>query len=127
MSGLGQHPARDDRGLVRGPEPSVADIRAFSQHDREPPEHRPVPIRARHWHEVYEAFPADAVRAQAARWVDSGTPFCPEGTSTPLGNPVPECYDRSYGDNRAAVSERPSATNNFPGRARSVVPERRRR
>ncbi len=90
----------------------MADPRGFLKYDRELPLHRPVPIRVRDWREVYEPFPAAAVRRQAARCMDCGIPFCHEGC--PLGNLIPEWNDLVYRDDWFAASERLHATNNFP-------------
>ena len=56
----------------------MADPRGFLKYDRELPRHRPVPIRVRDWREVYEPFPANSARRQAARCMDCGIPFCHE-------------------------------------------------
>ncbi len=90
----------------------MADPRGFLKHDRELPRHRPVPMRIRDWREVYEPFPADAARRQAARCMDCGIPFCHEGC--PLGNLIPEWNDLVYRGNWVEASERLHATNNFP-------------
>ncbi len=90
----------------------MGDIRGFMKYDRELPRHRSVPVRVQDWREVYEPFPVEAVRRQAARCMDCGIPFCHEGC--PLGNLIPEWNDLVYGDDWAAASERLHATNNFP-------------
>ena len=90
----------------------MADPRGFLKYDRELPRHRPVPIRVRDWREVYEPFPADAVRRQAARCMDCGVPFCHDGC--PLGNLIPEWNDLVDRGNWVEASERLHATNNFP-------------
>jgi len=90
----------------------MGDIRGFMKYERELPRHRPVPVRVRDWREVYEPFPTEAVRRQAARCMDCGIPFCHDGC--PLGNLIPEWNDLVYRDNWAAASERLHATNNFP-------------
>jgi glutamate synthase (NADPH/NADH) small chain len=90
----------------------MGDIRGFLKYDRELPRHRPVAVRVRDWREVYEPFPDESVRQQAARCMDCGIPFCHEGC--PLGNLIPEWNDLVYRDRWAAASERLHATNNFP-------------
>jgi len=90
----------------------MADPRGFLKYDRELPRHRPVSIRVRDWREVYEPFPANSARRQAARCMDCGIPFCHE--ACPLGNLIPEWNDLVYRDNWFEASERLHATNNFP-------------
>jgi glutamate synthase (NADPH/NADH) small chain len=69
-------------------------------------------VRVLDWHEVYEDFPADKTRKQAARCMDCGIPFC--HTGCPLGNLIPEWNDLVYRDHWQAAIERLHATNNFP-------------
>ncbi len=90
----------------------MGDPRGFLKYERELPRHRPVPVRVRDWREVYEPFPAEAARRQAARCMDCGVPFCHDGC--PLGNLIPEWNDLVYRDHWAEASERLHATNNFP-------------
>ena len=73
---------------------------------------RPVPVRLRDWKEVYEDFPADAVRTQAGRCMDCGIPFCNNGC--PLGNLIPDWNDLVYRDHWRDAIDRLHATNNFP-------------
>src|SRR5579875_445058 len=84
----------------------------FLEHGRELPRRRPVPVRVRDWHEVYEPFTEPATRTQAARCMDCGIPFCHDGC--PLGNLVPEWNDLVYRARWFDASERLHATNNFP-------------
>ena len=90
----------------------MADPQGFLKLDRQTPTRRPVDVRIRDWKEVYEEFPLDASKDQAARCMDCGIPFCHNGC--PLGNLIPEWNDLVYkGDWREAI-ERLHATNNFP-------------
>jgi glutamate synthase (NADPH/NADH) small chain len=84
----------------------------FIEFGRQMPRRRPVPVRLRDWHEVYEEFPTELVRQQGARCMDCGIPFCHEGC--PLGNLIPEWNDLVFRDDWAAAIERLHATNNFP-------------
>ena len=91
----------------------MADPRGFLKHThRETPTRRPVPLRLRDWKEVYEDFPHDVLRDQAARCMDCGIPFCHNGC--PLGNLIPEWNDLVYKDRWRDSIERLHATNNFP-------------
>ena len=76
----------------------------FLEFGRELPRRRPVPVRLRDWHEVYEPFPVEATRNQGARCMDCGIPFCHEGC--PLGNLIPEWNDLVYRDDWSAAIER---------------------
>ena len=84
----------------------------FMEINRELPARRPVAERVHDWIEVYEAFPAEKARAQAARCMDCGVPFCHQGC--PLGNIIPDWNDLVYRGRWQAAIERLQATNNFP-------------
>jgi glutamate synthase (NADPH/NADH) small chain len=90
----------------------MADPRGFLEHGRELPKRRPVDIRIKDWHEVYEQFPEDHLETQASRCMDCGIPFCHNGC--PLGNLIPEWNDLVYKDDWQEAIERLHATNNFP-------------
>src|SRR5688500_11492046 len=79
---------------------------------RETPTRRPVPERVHDWLEVYEDFPPERLKAQAARCMDCGIPFCHQGC--PLGNIIPDWNDLAYRDKWYEAIERLHATNNFP-------------
>ncbi|MBT8342784.1 MAG: glutamate synthase subunit beta [Desulfatitalea sp.] len=84
----------------------------FKEYDRELPRRRPVQERVGDFKEVYEHFPEEKVKTQAARCMDCGVPTCISGC--PLGNLIPEWNDAVYpGRWREAVA-RLHATNNFP-------------
>ncbi len=87
-------------------------ITGFLEFDRALPPRRPVPVRIRDWHEVYEAFPEADTRTQASRCMDCGIPFCHEGC--PLGNLIPEWNHLVYRGDWYDAAERLHATNNFP-------------
>jgi glutamate synthase (NADPH) small chain len=73
---------------------------------------RPVAERVRDWNEVYLPYPTEQLRAQGARCMDCGIPFCHEGC--PLGNLIPDWNDLVYRDRWHTAIERLHATNNFP-------------
>ncbi len=87
-------------------------VTGFLEYGREGPERRPAWLRVRDWREVYEPFPEDKVRVQAARCMDCGIPFCHEGC--PLGNLIPEWNDLVWRGDWSEAIERLHATNNFP-------------
>ena len=84
----------------------------FMKYERETPTRRSVPVRLRDWREVYEPFPEDHLRRQAARCMDCGIPFCHVGC--PLGNLIPEWNDLVYRADWREALDRLHATNNFP-------------
>ena len=90
----------------------MGDANGFLEHGRELPTRRPVPVRLRDWHEVYEPFPIHKVRTQASRCMDCGIPFCNNGC--PLGNLIPDWNDLVYRDRWREAIDRLHATNNFP-------------
>src|SRR5213592_3227815 len=75
-------------------------------------ERRPVSERVHDWKEVYTDFPEDKLRAQGARCMDCGIPFCHQGC--PLGNIIPEWNDLVYNNRWREAIEMLHKTNNFP-------------
>jgi len=90
----------------------MGDVTGFLKHDRQLPSRRPVRVRLKDWREVYEPFPEEKLRDQAARCMDCGIPFCNNGC--PLGNLIPDWNDLVYRDHWRDAIERLHATNNFP-------------
>ena len=84
----------------------------FLEFPRETPKRRPVEQRVHDWLEVYEEFPLEKLKTQAARCMDCGIPFCHQGC--PLGNIIPDWNDLVYRDRWRDAIERLHATNNFP-------------
>ncbi len=90
----------------------MADPKGFLTTPRENPKRRPVDLRLRDWHEVYEDFPREHLEAQAGRCMNCGIPFCHQGC--PLGNLIPEWNDLVWRRDWREAGERLHATNNFP-------------
>ena len=91
----------------------MADPSGFLKYThRELPKRRPVPLRLKDWHEVYEEFDVETLRHQATRCMDCGIPFCHHGC--PLGNLIPEWNDLVRRGRFRDAIERLHATNNFP-------------
>ncbi len=84
----------------------------FMEFPRETPTRRPVAQRIHDWLEVYEEFPVEKLRAQAARCMDCAIPFCHQGC--PLGNIIPDWNDLAYREQWRKAIDRLHATNNFP-------------
>ncbi|MHC5543332.1 glutamate synthase, partial [Singulisphaera rosea] len=84
----------------------------FMEFPRELPTRRPIPERVQDYLEVYNPFPEEKLRAQGARCMDCGIPFCHQGC--PLGNLIPDWNDLVYRDQWRSAIDRLHATNNFP-------------
>jgi glutamate synthase (NADPH/NADH) small chain len=84
----------------------------FMEHDRELPEKRPVEARVGDFKEIYDSFPMEKLRKQAARCMDCGVPTCHAGC--PLGNRIPDWNDEVYRDRWEDAFKLLMATNNFP-------------
>ena len=87
-------------------------VTGFREYPRELPPRRPVTERVNDWFEVYRDFPEEKVRAQGARCMDCGVPFCHNGC--PLNNIIPDWNDLVYRDRWQEAIRRLHATNNFP-------------
>ncbi|HLY16242.1 MAG TPA: glutamate synthase subunit beta [Bryobacteraceae bacterium] len=84
----------------------------FLEHTRELPARRAPADRVNDWFEIYLDFPEEKLRAQGARCMDCGVPFC--HTGCPLTNIIPDWNDLVYrGRWREAIRVLHS-TNNFP-------------
>jgi glutamate synthase (NADPH/NADH) small chain len=90
----------------------VGKVTGFLEYPREGPRYRPVPIRLRDWHEVYEPQSDEEIAVQGARCMDCGIPFCMQGC--PLGNLIPTFNDAVYHGRWAEAASELFRTNNFP-------------
>jgi glutamate synthase (NADPH/NADH) small chain len=79
---------------------------------REVPTRRPVDERVNDYQEVYQAFPEQKLRTQAARCMDCSVPFC--HTGCPLSNIIPDWNDLVHRDRWKDAIRTLHATNNFP-------------
>jgi glutamate synthase (NADPH/NADH) small chain len=85
--------------------------------------------RIKHWHEFHEHLPEDKLRAQGARCMDCGIPFCHVGrilngaaAGCPINNLIPEWNDLVYRGLWKEALERLHKTNNFPEFTGRVCP-----
>ncbi|HYO81533.1 MAG TPA: glutamate synthase subunit beta [Bryobacteraceae bacterium] len=92
----------------------------FLEYGRELPSRRPVPERINDWFEIYQPFPEEKIRAQGARCMDCGVPFC--HTGCPVNNIIPDWNDMVYRDRWADAIRTLHATNNFPEFTGRVCP-----
>ncbi len=88
--------------------------------ERETPSRRPVKERLRDWREYDLKMPEDKLRAQGARCMDCGIPFCHKGC--PLGNIIPDWNDLIYRGRWKDAIDRLHSTNNFPEFTGRVCP-----
>ncbi|MGO4883476.1 MAG: glutamate synthase subunit beta [Bryobacteraceae bacterium] len=84
----------------------------FLEYPRELPTRRPPTERVQDWFEIYLDFPEEKIRAQGARCMDCGVPFC--HTGCPLTNIIPDWNDLVYRGNWREAIRVLHATNNFP-------------
>jgi glutamate synthase (NADPH/NADH) small chain len=90
----------------------VGKVTGFKEYTRETPARRPIEERVHDYFEVYQLFPEEKVRVQAARCMDCGVPFCHNGC--PLTNIIPDWNDLVYRDRWKEAIRVLHATNNFP-------------
>jgi len=86
----------------------------FKEIPREMPKRRPVELRILDWNEIYNPLSNDKLRAQGARCMDCGIPFCHGPTGCPLGNIIPEWNDLVYKNRWRDAIDMLHKTNNFP-------------
>jgi len=92
----------------------------FLEFERETAARRPVTERVNDWFEIYQDFPASAVKRQGARCMDCGIPFCNDGC--PLHNLIPDWNDLVYQGRWREAVRALHATNNFPEFTGRVCP-----
>ena len=84
----------------------------FLEYGRELPQRRPAAERTGDWLEIYGQLPPDKLKAQAARCMDCGIPFC--HTGCPVNNLIPDWNDLVYRGQWQEAVRQLHATNNFP-------------
>ena len=87
-------------------------VTGFKEYTRDTPKRRPVDERVKDYFEVYEPFPEENVRTQAARCMDCGIPFC--HTGCPVNNIIPDWNDLAYRNEWKEAIRVLHSTNNFP-------------
>jgi glutamate synthase (NADPH/NADH) small chain len=87
-------------------------LTGFLEIEREQPARRIVDERVHDWLEIYQPFPEEKQREQAARCMDCGVPFC--HTGCPVNNLIPDWNDLAYNNRWEPAIRRLHATNNFP-------------
>jgi len=101
----------------------------FKEIDRQTPSERDPKLRILDWDEFHEHMPEDNLRAQGARCMDCGVPFCHTGdmmanmaAGCPVNNLIPEWNDLVYRDQWREALDRLHKTNNFPEFTGRVCP-----
>ena len=87
-------------------------VTGFKEYTRETPTRRDVKERIHDYFEVYQPYPDEKVRTQAARCMDCGIPFC--HTGCPVNNIIPDWNDLVYHDEWQDAIRILHSTNNFP-------------
>ena len=87
-------------------------VTGFKEYTRETPARRPVAERVQDFREIYQPFPEEKLRTQAARCMDCGVPFC--HTGCPVNNIIPDWNDLAYHGEWQDAIRVLHATNNFP-------------
>src|SRR5579885_704973 len=95
-------------------------ITGFMEIKRETPARRPVAERLKDWREFDLKLPDEKLKAQGARCMDCGIPFCHKGC--PLGNIIPDWNDLIYRGRWRDAIDRLHSTNNFPEFTGRVCP-----
>jgi len=98
----------------------MGDPKGFLKTKRKKTDERPVSERVQDWREITIEPGSDSLRAQAARCMDCGIPFCHQGC--PLGNVIPEFNDLVHRGRVADAARVLSSTNNFPEITGRVCP-----
>ncbi|MGE3152869.1 MAG: glutamate synthase subunit beta [Nitrospiraceae bacterium] len=92
----------------------MGDPKGFMKFKREGPSRRAVELRVLDWKELYEPFPEDKLKAQGARCMDCGVPFCQSHNGCPVINLIPEWNDLVYRGRWQDALKALHTTNNFP-------------
>src|SRR5437588_2276860 len=92
----------------------MADPKGFMKYPREGPKRRPVELRVLDWKEFYEPMAEDALKAQGARCMDCGVPFCQSHNGCPVVNLIPEWNDLVHRGRWKDALKALHTTNNFP-------------
>jgi len=87
-------------------------VTGFLEIEREQPTRRAVEERVQDWLEIYQPFPEEKQKEQAARCMDCGVPFC--HTGCPVNNLIPDWNDLAYNNRWEPAIHRLHSTNNFP-------------
>jgi glutamate synthase (NADPH) small chain len=92
----------------------MGDPKGFLKLKREGPKRRPVEERIHDWREFYRPVPEETLKAQGARCMDCGVPFCQSANGCPVQNMIPDWNDLVYQGRWHDALKMLHSTNNFP-------------
>ena len=87
-------------------------VTGFLEIEREDRIYRPVEERLKHWGEFVVPLGDEGTKAQAARCMDCGIPYCHNGC--PVNNQIPDWNDLVYNGDWERAAKNLHSTNNFP-------------
>ena len=87
-------------------------VTGFLEIDRQERKYAPAADRVRHYNEFIIPLSEEGTRAQAARCMDCGIPYCHNGC--PVNNQIPDWNDLVYNNRWEEASRNLHSTNNFP-------------
>jgi glutamate synthase (NADPH/NADH) small chain len=95
-------------------------ITGFLEIERAERPYEKVEARVKHWSEFVRPLPEAETKAQAARCMDCGIPYCHNGC--PVNNQIPDWNDLVWRGNWRTAAENLHSTNNFPEVTGRVCP-----
>jgi glutamate synthase (NADPH/NADH) small chain len=95
-------------------------VTGFLEIERQDRKYKPAADRIRHYHEFVIPLSEEATRAQAARCMNCGIPYCHNGC--PVNNQIPDWNDLVYTGNWQEAARNLHSTNNFPEFTGRVCP-----
>jgi glutamate synthase (NADPH) small chain len=90
----------------------MSKVTGFLEIDRQDRKYAPVADRVRHYNEFVIPLSEEGTKAQAARCMDCGIPYCHNGC--PVNNQIPDWNDLVYNGKWEEASRNLHSTNNFP-------------
>ncbi|HTN44450.1 MAG TPA: glutamate synthase subunit beta [Nitrospiria bacterium] len=92
----------------------MGDPKGFIKIRREGPMRRPVEERVHDWREFYRPISEETLKAQGARCMDCGVPFCQSHNGCPVQNMIPDWNDLVFQGRWKDALKMLHSTNNFP-------------
>ena len=99
----------------------MGELKGFMKYERQEVGHRPVAERVHDFNEIDLPLSPEAIRAQAARCMDCGIPFC-HGAGCPVANSIPDMNEFVYKGRWEQACRILHETNNFPEITGRVCP-----
>ncbi|CAM1292011.1 Uncharacterised protein g298 [Pycnogonum litorale] len=105
------------------PDESLDKLRGFMKYKRHKKHYRVTEQRKADWNEIYDHTSIrKGLKAQAARCMECGVPFCQSSYGCPLGNIIPLWNDLVFHDHWEEALHQLLQTNNFPEFTGRVCP-----